>query len=198
VRLGKEVSAGSIAEGAPDAVVLATGAVPFIPDIPGIEGDNIILAEEVLAGHKEVGEEVVIIGGEQVACDTALYLAEKGKRVTMCRRGLLVAEKTFPLLFRHLLHPLLEKLTARGVTMLTGVQQYEQISGKGLDIIDRDGNRRTLEADTIILATGYRRRNDLACELEGKVTALYSVGDCVEPRMIKEAISEGYGTALVL
>ena len=186
VRLGEEVAADSVAEAKPDAVILAVGASPIVPDIPGIEGDNVVHAEEALAGHVNVGDSVVIVGGELVACETALYLAEQGKRVTMCRRGPVILEKMVPLQRRRMQ----EKLAARGVVMLTGVQ-YERITAKGLDIVDKEGNRRTLEAGAIILAAGAKPRDELACELEGKVAVLYSVGDCVEPRMIREAIGDG-------
>ncbi|MFC1944986.1 FAD-dependent oxidoreductase [Chloroflexota bacterium] len=157
-----------------------------MPDIPGVEGDNVVLAEDVLAGRKEVGEDVVIVGGELVACDTALYLAEKGKLVTMCRRGPVMAEKLIP----RLRAPLLDKLTRRGVVMLTGVR-YDRITDRGLDILDGEGKRRTLEADNVVVAEGARPINELARNLEGIAAALYPVGDCIEPRMIREAIAEG-------
>jgi hypothetical protein len=71
----------------PDVVVLATGVVPFIPEIPGIDRDNVVLAEEVLAGKAQVGDRVVVVGGELVGCETAEFLADAGKKVTITRRG---------------------------------------------------------------------------------------------------------------
>ena len=186
VRLGEEVTADSVAEHKPDAVIFAVGATPLVPDIPGIDGENVVLAEEVLAGRARVGDTVVIVGGELVACQMALYLAERGKRVTMCQSGPVILEKMVPPQ-RRLMQ---EKLAARGVVMLTGVR-YERITKKGLDIVDKEGNTRTLEADAVVLAAGAKPRDELACKLEGKVAALYSVGDCVEPRMIREAVGEG-------
>lgn len=186
VRLGKEFTADSVSEGKPDAVIIAVGATPMMPDIPGIERDNVAHAEEVLAGRVAVGDSVVIIGAELVACETALYLAEQGKRVTICRRGKLILEKIEPRQRRNMQ----EKLVARGVVILAGVK-YERITEKGLDIVDREGNKCTLEADAIVVAAGAKPRDELASELEGKVAVLYSVGDCLEPRMIREAIGEG-------
>jgi 2,4-dienoyl-CoA reductase-like NADH-dependent reductase (Old Yellow Enzyme family)/thioredoxin reductase len=186
VRLGEEVTADSVSEGKPDAVIIAVGATPIVPNIPGIERDNVAHAEAVLAGQVKVGDSVVIVGGELVACETALYLAEQGKRVTICRRGKMILEK---MEYRHR-RRMQEKLVARGVVMLTGVQ-YERITEKGLDIVDKEGNTRTLEADAIVVAAGAKPRDELASELEGKVAILYPVGDCVEPRMIREAITDG-------
>ncbi|MFC1944623.1 NADPH-dependent 2,4-dienoyl-CoA reductase, partial [Chloroflexota bacterium] len=89
----------------------------------------------------------------------------------------------------------LEKLTRRGVVMLTGVR-YERITDRGLDILDGEGKRRTLDADNIVLAAGARPVNDLARELEGTAAALHLVGDCIEPRMIREAVAEGVRAGL--
>ncbi|MCJ7593790.1 MAG: hypothetical protein MUO52_03330, partial [Desulfobacterales bacterium] len=62
---------------------------------------------------------------------------------------------------------------------------------KGLVLIDSDGKRQTIEADTIVIAAGSRGNIGLYEELKGKVPELYAIGDCKEPRDIMEAISEG-------
>ena len=54
--------------------------LPSILPIPGFS--RTINAKEVLDG-KETGEQIVIIGGGSVGCETAEYLAEKGKKVTV-------------------------------------------------------------------------------------------------------------------
>jgi len=86
--------------------------------------------------------------------------------------------------------PILDRLAARGVTMLTGVR-YEQITPKGLNIITSEGRRQTIEADTIVIATGGNSNTELAQQLERKVPALHLVGDCVQPRDIMGAIADG-------
>jgi 2-enoate reductase len=63
-------------------------------------------------------------------------------------------------------------------------------------IITADGMERTIEADTIVLASGAEPNNILLEELKGKVPALYLIGDCVKPRNIRSAIEDGYKTAL--
>ena len=86
--------------------------------------------------------------------------------------------------------PVLDRLAAKGVAMLTGVR-YEEITDKGLIFRDSQGKRTTIEADTIVLAAGARPSAQLANELKGKVRLLYAIGDCVEPRRIREAIHDG-------
>ena len=66
VKLNTEATAKTVGELKPDVVIVATGARPLIPAIPGVKGDNVVLAEEVLLGSKPVGQEVVIVGGGMV------------------------------------------------------------------------------------------------------------------------------------
>ncbi len=63
----------------PDAVVIAAGGTPVMPDIPGIDRPNVVTAQDVLSGKAKVGQNVVIIGGGMVGCETGHYLAEQGK-----------------------------------------------------------------------------------------------------------------------
>lgn len=75
----------------PDVLVIATGGVPIIPDIPGVDGENVVLATDVLLGRKTVGDTIAVIGGGEVGVEVALHLAENGKKVY-------IVEKEFALL----------------------------------------------------------------------------------------------------
>jgi 2,4-dienoyl-CoA reductase (NADPH2) len=187
IKVGVEMTPQFIEEERPDAVILATGIIPLTPQIPGIERTNIVSAEDILWSNKETGETVVVIGGEMVACETAELLADQGKKVIVVRRGAKMAVKVGPVQRGRLLTRLREK----GVTLMPGVQKYEEITDEGLTLIDKEGNRQTIKADTIVYAIGMKANKALAEELEGKVPALYSIGDCVEPRDIMAAVDEG-------
>lgn len=192
LRLGQKFTADVLDQLKPDAVVLATGVISFVPQIPGIEGRQVLLASEVLDGA-ETGKRVAVIGGELVGCDTALYLAQQGKTVTIMRRGPQVAAKVNP----HVGVPLIRRLEAKGVTILTGVQ-YEEITGAGVIVRTEAGEIRTVEADTVVLAAGARPNTELLSSVEGKAAQVICVGDCVEPRGIREAVEEGYRAGLAL
>jgi len=187
IKVGVEMTPQFIEEERPDAVILATGIIPLTPQIPGIERTNIVSAEDILWSNKETGETLVVIGGEMVACETAELLADQGKKVIVVRRGAKMAVKVGPVQRGRLLTRLREK----GVTLMPGVQKYEEITDEGLTLIDKEGNRQTIKADTIVYAIGMKANKALAEELEGKVPALYSIGDCVEPRDIMAAVDEG-------
>jgi NADPH-dependent 2,4-dienoyl-CoA reductase/sulfur reductase-like enzyme len=186
VLLGHEVTAESVKAMRPEVVVLATGSTPFIPDIPGVRSDNVVLALDVLDGWEGVGDRVVVIGGELVGCETADYLAQKGKIVTIVRRGPSIAASVNP----QARDNLLARLIKNGVTMLTGVR-YEEITDRGLVVTDKEGQRQNIEADTVVLATGAIQNTELVTELEGQDIALHLIGDCVTPGKIVDAIRDG-------
>jgi 2,4-dienoyl-CoA reductase-like NADH-dependent reductase (Old Yellow Enzyme family)/thioredoxin reductase len=186
VKLNYEATPELIARAKPDAVVVATGSVPTLPQIPGVKDKKVADALDVLSGRDKVGSRVVVIGGELVGCEVADYLADKGKTVTITRRGPEMALKVS----QRERDSLLERLTRRGVIMLPMVQ-YEEITAKGLVIIDKEGKKRTLEADTIVLAAGAAPRAEFAENMKGKVPEVHLVGDCLEPRRILEAIEDG-------
>jgi 2,4-dienoyl-CoA reductase-like NADH-dependent reductase (Old Yellow Enzyme family)/thioredoxin reductase len=189
VQLAKEANATAVAEFNPDAVVVATGIKPFLPDIPGLDKAQVIQAGDVLEGKVKVGTKVAIIGGELVGCETAEFLADQGKQVTVMRRGSEMATSVGPSNRDFFLSRLLDK----GVTMLREVR-YDGISPEGVIITTRDGEKRTIEADTVVLAAGSVSDTALYKAIKDKVSEVYCVGDCVEPRTIRDAISEGFRT----
>lgn len=186
VRKGRTASANVILAGKPDAVVVATGVQPNIPDIPGVKRRNVVLAFDILSGKKDTGKRVAIIGGELVGCETAEYLAEKGKKVSVLRRSGEMAADVGP----SQRGPLLERLEKKGVTLMPGVQ-YQEINHKGLVITNKQGDKQLVRADTIVLAAGSRPVNTLGQELKGKVPSLYVIGDAQKPGKIVDAVAEG-------
>ena len=82
-------------------------------------------------------------------------------------------------------------LSEKGVTMMTGVN-YQGITGKGLSVINGEGRTLTIEADTIVTATPLKPNTGLLKALEGVVPEVYPIGDCVEPRLIIDAVADGF------
>jgi 2,4-dienoyl-CoA reductase-like NADH-dependent reductase (Old Yellow Enzyme family)/thioredoxin reductase len=188
IKLGTELTTQILDKEKPDILINATGVKQFIPDIPGINGQNVVTALEVLEG-KEVGENIAIIGAELVGCETADYLAERGKQVVIMRRGSKMAVK---IAMGRRLH-LLDRLSKLGVTALVDIT-YEEIVENGIIIKDREGKSRLIEADNIIVAAGYLPNTDLL-EVVSKNypdIQVINIGDSLDPRGIQEAIYEGH------
>jgi NADPH-dependent 2,4-dienoyl-CoA reductase/sulfur reductase-like enzyme len=191
VVLGKEVNLRTVKRIKPDVIIVATGAVPIIPDIRGVKNKNVVTAWDVLAGKVEVGEKVVIVGGGMVGCETAEYLAEKGRKVTVIEMlpDIAIDMETFSRIF------LLERLTQKNVRLMTNTK-VKEITKNGVIIVNQ--REEILEADTVVLAVGSKPNTKLLEELEGKFPEVYAVGDCVEPRRCLEAIHEAWNVAFEL
>ena len=209
IRTGEEFKLSLIDKAKPDVVILATGGIPSLPKIPGIDGHHVTKSSDLYKKLKvflrflspgtlrwltkfwmPVGKEVVIIGGQIAACQLAEYLVKRGRKVTIVEadqtlgEGLILERK----------NRLFFWFRKKGVTMMSGVK-YEEITKEGLIITTKEGNKLTLQADTIIPAVPLMPNTDLLRSLKGKVSEVYLIGDCREPRMIPEAIADGWKIA---
>ena len=187
IELRKKATAAMVEEFKPEVVVLATGVMPLVPEIPGMEKAHVVQAGDVLEGKAKAGNRVVIIGGEVVGCETAEFLAERGKKVTVTRRSPEMALGVG----RSLRAFFLSRLAEKGVTLLPEIK-YNEITPDGLVVTTKEGKKKTIEADTIVLAAGAIPEKKLYQELKGKVKEIHGIGDCVAPRKILDAIAEGY------
>lgn len=187
VVMEKEVTADVVKKEKPDVVIVATGCSQFLPEIKGIDGDNVVMAWDVLAGKAEVGETVAIIGGELLGCEVADYLSDKGKKVTITNLWPGVAESMNPFIKPHIMRHLTEK----SVEMLSEVT-YLEINKEGMRLLDKDKKERTINADSIVVAAGSKPNRDLIPEIKGLTTErVWEVGDCAQPRLLWNAIQEG-------
>lgn len=190
VRLGCSATAGLLREMGPDFTIIATGAKPCVPDIPGIHGDNMVTAFDVLGGNREIGKTVVIAGGGMIGCETAHYLADRGCKVTVVEMlGRLAAD-----VGDTVRRVLLRKLEDAGVAMLPGMR-VTAFGPTGVTVQDRNGNSRQIDGDTIVLALGAKAEDTLLSQIQGARSELYIIGDAREPRRIRNAISEGFAIA---
>ncbi|MBI2831488.1 MAG: FAD-dependent oxidoreductase [Chloroflexi bacterium] len=190
VVLGKEATVATVQDFAPEAVVVAVGASTFTPDIPGIDGKNVTDYAPVMSGQKKVGQKVIVMGGGLVGAETAEFLAEKGKNVTLVFR-----KPELNLGFGRVTRFTMKSLNEKKVKIVSGVKEYKQITPQGIQLVDKEGKPALLEADDIVLATGNQPNRTLAQSLKDKVPEVYEAGDCIEARRILEAVREGADAA---
>ena len=189
VHTGTEVDAHTMEEMSPDVVIIACGARPLIPDIPGVNGDNVATVNDVLLGKAELDEKrVVVLGGRQTGCEVAESLVDRGNAVTVVARSPAsqLAGNAYPVIRRTLLARLREKK----VDIITE-HDIKDIQPTGITLVNKQGNQRFLEADLVVLARGAVPIRELADRLEGKVPELYVIGDSAEARDIKAALYDG-------
>jgi len=180
--LNTEVDRDFIERIAPDVLVMATGAVPHRPRIPGAE--SAMTAMDVLRGGA-VGETVLVCGGGLIGCETAWYLAEQERKVTIVE----MLPDIVPDVEIAARSVILKQLRRYDVRVITKVKMEKVLPGQGAFGIDRNWNQVEIKADTVVLATGLVPNRALYDQVkESRETVL--LGDAKKPRRIIDAMHE--------
>ena len=189
IKLKSDVGPATIEKENPDVLIMATGSTSLIPNIPGVAGPNVVLAEDVLTGAKTVSGNVLIVGGGMVGCETAEFLLERGKGVTqvtvieMLNRMADNVSPTYRPFF-------LARLKKAGIKMETNTI-VQEITIEGVNV-EQKGVAGFIKGDAVVLAAGFKSNPTLDEKNREKIAEVYVIGDCLKPRMIKEAIEEGF------
>ena len=194
IEMGKAFTSDMLEPVKPDVVVVATGASPQFPNWKGIEESGALSVDDVLADGADIGARVLVVGGGGTGAEIADLLSEIGKKVTLVE----MLEDIASDLVNHLQHYLKQRLTQKGVAVLTSTRV--KALGKGYVMIeDASGVRKLDDFDTIVLALGSEKSNDAIYKnLEGKVSELHVIGDARQPREIVDAVYEGEEIAVKL
>jgi 2,4-dienoyl-CoA reductase-like NADH-dependent reductase (Old Yellow Enzyme family)/thioredoxin reductase len=193
IKLGEEFTPHKANNLKPDVIVLATGSVPIIPEIPGIRNANVVTAIDILLGKVEPKSKIIVIGGGAVGCEVALYLAEqKGKKISIIEMLPDIAGDALPT--RSIL---LTRLVDAHVEVLTNLKVIE-IGNDRIVALGRDHKIVNVEGDQIVLATGLAPRAGLYALLKDKASEVYLIGDACIPARIGEATRDGHRIGNIL
>ncbi|MBW2146410.1 MAG: FAD-dependent oxidoreductase [Deltaproteobacteria bacterium] len=190
IQLGVEVTADFVTRENPEAVIVATGARFFLPQLSGAESSRVAPLDEYLHGKSKPGARVVVLGGREGA-EAAVSMAKEGRQVTLIHEGP-EGEVGFPYYIhdRFRSHYLRKYLKDQGVKVIARAAAVEFLE-EGLRVNIQGENELVIHADTILAALGRISCAELAETLRGRVDELYEAGDCVAPRSIVEAIDDG-------
>ena len=190
-KLGTEATVEQIVTDHPDAVVIATGSEPIIPDMRGINRHRVATAWDILEGKEQAGHKVLIVGGGMVGCEVADFLGEHLHQVTIVEMLPEIASDIPP----PVKYFLLQRLRDYGVQIEIETSVVEFLDDGA--IVSRNGKTAALRGfDTIVLAMGTKSVDSLKKQLEEKISELYVIGDALAPRKAIEAIEEGAKIAL--
>ena len=210
VELGSEADLSIVDRIRPDVVFLATGGTSTVPGIPGIDKPKVVSGaalhrqlkfalkffkpetlRKLTKLYMPMGKRVIVIGGAIQGCELAEFLTKRGRKVTIVESGPMIGEGMVDALLSNLMLWFRKK----GVVLISGVKKYVEITDKGLTILTSDGQRQTIEADSIVTALPLTPNNELLDGLKAKVSEVYAIGDCREPLLIADAIGTGLRTA---
>lgn len=189
IHVGEAVSVKQLKSMNADVIILATGSVPIMPNVPGIDDKKVINCMEAFAHPEKVGQNVVVIGGGLVGCEMALDYAQEGKNVTVVEAlpKILSAGIPSPIPNGQMIPDLFEyhHVNVLENHMLSAVEN-------GKAILDCNGQKKELLADSIVIAVGFRPAISMAQELQGCGATVYEIGDEQQVSTILHAVWDGY------
>jgi 2,4-dienoyl-CoA reductase-like NADH-dependent reductase (Old Yellow Enzyme family)/thioredoxin reductase len=190
VNLGKQVTLADVATFKPDAVVVATGTVPFVPScIPGTDKPIVATHVEVLLGKRAIGKNAVVVGGKDPGLITAEFLSENGCKVTLIEdsgglgsdlggiRGMIVL-------------PRIEEDPNIDVKLKSNIQA---VGDDWVEIQTEGKTEKLTGLDMVVFAWAQDMVHQLADDItaEGSIPEVYFIGDALWPREPIDVIYEG-------
>ena len=195
IRLNTSPTIKDLEELNPYAVFLATGAESIVPNIPGINKENVYTVIDVLEEKIKISNSnVVVIGSGLTGLETAEYIADKGNKVTVIE----MLDKIGGDAYASNLYDVTSRLKKYGVEFLTSTKLIG-IEDENIKVESTiNGEVSTIKADNVILSLGVRSRRELLDELEEHFSIVKVVGDTYKPGRIANAIHTGFEKAYVL
>lgn len=217
-RLNCEVTPAKIIADTPDAVVVATGAKPVAPNIPGIQRPHVFQAWDVLRERVSTGKNIVILGGGATGCETASFLAMKGTISPEALQHLFLNDAEDAIT--------LKELSTKGVKNVTIVEMLPKI-GNGIGqstkwaiiqnlkkigvqllpntkaisieedyvLVQKEGKEEKVYCDSIVLALGAKSDNSISSKIDKSIKEVHTIGDAARVGTILDAVHQGFEIA---
>lgn len=190
VHLNEKLTSEKVLASGCDTVIVATGSKPKIFSLG--DDDKVFTAAQVLLKEKDCGDTTVIVGGGLVGCETALWLAQHGKNVTIVEAMDKLMAVNGPLCAAN--HEMLEALIPfNNIDVYTNskVESYQD----GKLTVKCGEETKEIACDSVILAVGYKEENELYKQLEFEVPEIYLLGDAKKVSNIMYAIWDAFEVA---
>jgi len=178
-----------------DAVMAAVGSEPIVPDIPGINGNNVTYAPDVYGNEDSLGKNVVFIGGGEVGVETALHLAEKGHKVKVVERLNMLASDAPPVHYYTVLRDYWEK--EKNFSFVVNAT-CNGIKADKVTYLDEYSMEHEIKADSVVIAVGMKAKTDLALTFHGVGGRLYIIGDCDKAGNVQKVMRSAFSIASII
>ena len=184
--LGARVTAATVTELDPDAVILATGSKPVMPQVKGIDSPFVFSFDTILNGEELDDRETVVIGGGATGCEVAYHLTESGAPVTIVEMAPRIGGDLESVTRRLLIR----RLTERGTRILVG-HRLLAVKDNGVLVAGPDNDEVRIAAQRVVIAVGIRTDDRIHDQVKALGYETHIIGDCLEPRTAKAAILDG-------
>ena len=189
VRLNTEYSKKIIEAFQPDVVILATGTIPIIPPIKGLEKGHYYTFDEILKGKIPARNRVAIIGGGMVGLEVAEYLSHQNKAITIVEMLSRIGMNVYQMVAKEVV-PLITK--DKNITIYVDTKVEAIQDNKIIGIQKNNPEPISIEFDELIIATGSKPNDQMEEEIKTLIPNTFKIGDCKKTRKIIEAVKEGY------
>lgn len=190
VHLDTELSADDIENSDADVVILATGSTPKVFSLG--DDEHVYTAAQVLMKEKDPGQNVAVIGGGLVGCETALWLAQQGRNVKIIEALDRILAVNGPLC--HANSEMLERLIP-----FNGVEVIASAKATGyrerILTVETPEGARDITCDSVVLSVGYEENDYLYRQLQFRVPELYLLGDAKKVSNIMYGIWDAFEVA---
>lgn len=179
-----------------DVVAVAVGSTPSAPPMPGIDGPNVHFAAQIYGSLEDrLSDEIVMIGGGEIGVETALYLCELGKRVTVLEMlPELIADAPHAH-YKNMVHNYWRNQPnfrfQCGVTVTS-------IDSDGVNYIDHRGQPHKIVCGDVLLSIGSRPLTDEAMSFAGVADRMLVLGDCDRVANVQRAMRSAWSQAVTL
>ena len=171
-----------------DVVIAAIGAEPSIPSAFKTNNQNVMTAAEAYLHPEKVGKKVAVVGGGEVGVETALYFNGLGSETTIIEMQEMLMPQTSFEHYYYMIECEWEQRENFNIMVNTSVCS---VSENGVEC-DTKGDKRFVEADTIILCLGYKAKVEDAFKFGNGKAEFYHIGDCLKARSLQTAMREGF------
>lgn len=174
-----------------DVAIVAIGAKPIVPPVENITSEKVATLDALHHEIPEVGQKVVILGGGLVGSEVGIYLDQIGKDVTI------VEMREDWAMDAYFMHKNAMKMYVRESDIkICCNTTAKKVTDKGLLCVDKDGKEVEIEADTILLAAGFKPDRDVRDDFYNTAERVFMVGDAVKAGRVVDAVTQGYYRAL--
>jgi 2,4-dienoyl-CoA reductase-like NADH-dependent reductase (Old Yellow Enzyme family)/thioredoxin reductase len=191
IRYLQQADASEVAALRPDVVIVATGSRPGLPPIPGIESEWVVQARELYENIPPACKNIVIIGGGDIGCETADWLAGPCKQISVIELApaVLTRMKNIPK------ERLLARLSEKGVRLYEETQVIS-IEEKKVRLKKKDDSEFMLQADLVVIGINAQPEDGLFHAVRGNVKQVIAVGDAAAPGNLGAALRNAAEAAL--
>lgn len=193
IHLQKAVTADILQKDKPDVLVIATGSHPAIAPIQGVEQPWVVTGHDILSGHQQAGERVVVIGGGLVGAETAEFLAYHGSNVTILEALSQIAKDGEDASNLYMMN----NLATHQVKIYTEAKVLA--IGDHTVTFTHQGQTHNLTAvDTVVMATGAKSDRELDDCLNDTRIQVVKIGDAAKVKNGLANIREGFDVGINL